>query len=185
MTRKLAGQRFGRLLVVRHTDERNKYKQIMWECICDCGKHKLVSTSHLTTGNTKSCGCLWKERHREAVRLPVGEAAFRRLYRSYRRNSEQQKREFDLDPTNFRQLTSSDCFYCGSGLTNLLSEKPFNGDYPYNGLDRTDTNKGYTPDNVVPCCKHCNIAKRAMSQKDFAQLIIEIYNHWAKDFVHE
>lgn len=33
----------------------------MWECRCDCGSNKILSTSNITTGNTKSCGCLKKE----------------------------------------------------------------------------------------------------------------------------
>ena len=30
----------------------------MWECICDCGNRSVVSTNQLTSGHTKSCGCL-------------------------------------------------------------------------------------------------------------------------------
>lgn len=30
----------------------------MWLCKCDCGQTAIVETSNLTTGNTKSCGCL-------------------------------------------------------------------------------------------------------------------------------
>lgn len=29
-----------------------------WKCLCDCGKESIVSTANLTTGKTKSCGCL-------------------------------------------------------------------------------------------------------------------------------
>ena len=30
----------------------------MWLCQCDCGKEVIVRGASLTTGNTKSCGCL-------------------------------------------------------------------------------------------------------------------------------
>lgn len=30
----------------------------MWLCKCDCGQSTIVEASNLTTGNTKSCGCL-------------------------------------------------------------------------------------------------------------------------------
>ena len=31
----------------------------MWECLCDCGNTIVVSSNHLTTNNTQSCGCLF------------------------------------------------------------------------------------------------------------------------------
>lgn len=31
--------------------------------------------------------------------------------------------------------------------------------YFYNGIDRLDNTKGYTPENSVACCKHCNSLK--------------------------
>ncbi len=30
----------------------------MWACLCDCGNTTTVSRNSLSTGNTKSCGCL-------------------------------------------------------------------------------------------------------------------------------
>ena len=53
----LIGQRFGKLVVKDKTEER-KRGRIVWECKCDCGNTCLVSTSYLTSGDTKSCGCL-------------------------------------------------------------------------------------------------------------------------------
>lgn len=34
-----------------------------WKCLCDCGKYTVVKTSQLTTGKTKSCGCLKYKYH--------------------------------------------------------------------------------------------------------------------------
>jgi len=54
----MAGKRFGRLIVLRDSKKRDKYKNIIWLCRCDCGNSKLAVASHLRSGNTKSCGCL-------------------------------------------------------------------------------------------------------------------------------
>lgn len=54
----LVGKRFGKLIVLNATDQRTNKGNQMWECLCDCGNKCLVSTNHLQTGNTKSCGCL-------------------------------------------------------------------------------------------------------------------------------
>jgi hypothetical protein len=48
----LTGQLFGRLLVIKY------YYKGYWHCQCECKKEKLIYTTALTTGKTKSCGCL-------------------------------------------------------------------------------------------------------------------------------
>lgn len=62
INRELIGTKFGRLTVVsdkgRHWHgSRRRY----WECICLCGKVKIVSETQLVNGYTKSCGCLQRE----------------------------------------------------------------------------------------------------------------------------
>lgn len=57
----LTGKVFDRLTVIRPTEERDKKGLIKWECKCDCGNKINISTTELTTGNTKSCGCLHLE----------------------------------------------------------------------------------------------------------------------------
>ena len=53
----LLGQRFGLLTVTNLLNER-KNKKVMWECKCDCGNIVTVAASDLTSGHTKSCGCM-------------------------------------------------------------------------------------------------------------------------------
>lgn len=61
----LTGQKFGRLKVIRESG-RNKFKQIEWLCLCDCGKEVSVVVARLNSGHTQSCGCLLVERSAEA-----------------------------------------------------------------------------------------------------------------------
>lgn len=60
----LTGQRFGRLVAAKPTEER-KNGYVMWECRCDCGNMISIRTSSLTSGNGLSCGCLRKERNQK------------------------------------------------------------------------------------------------------------------------
>ena len=60
----LTGQKFNRLLVL-HRDEQTNRKGVYWICQCDCGNLKIVSSSHLISGHTKSCGCYQSELARE------------------------------------------------------------------------------------------------------------------------
>ncbi len=52
----IKGQRFGRLLTLEDVGT-DKHGNILWECICDCGKKLTVAGNSLRTGHTKSCGC--------------------------------------------------------------------------------------------------------------------------------
>lgn len=57
----MTGQRFGRLVVLNRTETQSKGHTAYWNCRCDCGKEKLVSSTALKGGYTKSCGCLKRE----------------------------------------------------------------------------------------------------------------------------
>lgn len=52
----LTGKQFGRLTVIKYAYSKNGARY--WECQCECGKTTFVNSSSLTTGNTRSCGCL-------------------------------------------------------------------------------------------------------------------------------
>jgi hypothetical protein len=53
----LTGRKFGRLTVVSYAG-RSDDGRIMWLCKCSCGNTKTVMTQSLTSGDTRSCGCL-------------------------------------------------------------------------------------------------------------------------------
>ena len=52
-------QRYGRLLVVSKTAERDVSGNVIWHCMCDCGAKVAVSGSSLQQKTTQSCGCLF------------------------------------------------------------------------------------------------------------------------------
>lgn len=56
----LTGQRFGRLTFVsRAKNKAENYGSVRaaWNCVCDCGEKRVVTSHDLRNGNTKSCGC--------------------------------------------------------------------------------------------------------------------------------
>ena len=50
---------FGRLTVIEFSY--TKDKRNFWECSCSCGGSKIVTSSSLLRGVTKSCGCIHRE----------------------------------------------------------------------------------------------------------------------------
>jgi len=53
----LTGQKFGRLIVLKRSEQNSKSGNAMWICLCDCGNEVNVIGSHLRNNHTTSCGC--------------------------------------------------------------------------------------------------------------------------------
>ncbi len=77
------GQTFGRLTVM-HLDRvelvSNK-RQAFWECYCLCGNTKIVSSNHLKSGATKTCGdCAWTMPEEEYYQTIVKERLMKKIH---------------------------------------------------------------------------------------------------------
>lgn len=59
----LVGERYGRLTVVSF--DRLQNHKTYWKCACDCGMTVVATGNNLRSGNTKSCGCLFREATRK------------------------------------------------------------------------------------------------------------------------
>lgn len=57
----ITGQKFGRLTALYRTEKTDDNYTSYWMCQCECGNKVEVRINHLTTGKTKSCGCLSRE----------------------------------------------------------------------------------------------------------------------------
>lgn len=69
--RDLTGKRFGRLVVVKKSENRTKKGRLLWECKCDCGNTTDVAGMSLKNEHTVSCGCYRREvlKKRDAPQL--------------------------------------------------------------------------------------------------------------------
>lgn len=155
-------------------------KEPMYLCRRDRGKEKIIAKRNLLDRPGKSCGCLkiatirkvnigkpstYKIKDRSRISL-------KNLLGSYRCAARNNSRQFDLDIEQFELLTSLQCLYCRRPTEQRHRFK--DGVYVYNGFDRVDSARGYTSDNVVPCCIRCNRMKTNMSYKEFIGQIMKI-----------
>ena len=60
-----------RLTVIERASN-NKEGRAMWKCRCECGNEIIALGKHLRSGNTKSCGCLQRERTAQSNMNRVG-----------------------------------------------------------------------------------------------------------------
>lgn len=70
----ISGQRYGRLLALGPSHVKkfpSGANHVQWLCRCDCGAEKVISIAKLTTGNTRSCGCLQQESRLACIGTPT------------------------------------------------------------------------------------------------------------------
>ena len=158
----LTGEKFGRLTVVRKTDERLN-KKIVWECACDCGSTVKVRGGHLKSGHTTSCGCVVVEMA-STMNKTHGKSRSRLyvIHRNMISRCNNTKSEFYK-------------YYGGRGVKVCDGWRMFEPFYEWaieNGyrdgltIDRVDVNSGYSPSNCEWVTKEentrrANLANRA------------------------
>ncbi len=167
------GQKFNRLTVINfhHSDKRwRKWYNVK----CDCGSNKVVMGSAMTSGNTKSCGCLSRE-IKESKRISKNHSEVTAIILGYKRHAERRGFKWQLTRKDVEKLVKMNCFYCDSKPNNIKKTKNSIGDgFIYSGIDRVDSSKNYTKENSVSCCKICNYAKSDMSLNEFQEWAVKI-----------
>jgi hypothetical protein len=198
--KEIIGKRVGRLTVIKEDLDRppkfrkksKKYpyggKLPHFYCKCDCGNVVSVRKNLLTNGKkqTKSCGCLQREKAKETNhqrKFPTGIKPLNDFILSYKQRAKKGNYSFLLTKEEFSQLIKQSCHYCGNSPTKLKrADWEIRNDFLIaNGIDRINSNGGYTADNVVPCCGNCNYAKSDLSQSEFLQLVGKIYERHKKE----
>lgn len=188
--------RFGKLTVIsleyelkEHSSKINKQvKRAYWKCLCDCGEIVMVRGSHLRSNATTSCrNCGFQKREENRTQVSQIEQVFKRLVidRCKKHNI-----EIKITALDYEKIGKENCHYCGDlpQKTNRFSSRKYvnTEDLFLNGVDRLDSNKGYTLDNCVSCCTSCNYSKHTLSENEYKDKIIKIYNHMKlKDYRKE
>lgn len=142
------GEKHHKLTALFKTNRKVENGNYYWLFSCDCGGHleSLPANVRRTSGGTTSCGCVQKKRQH-------GKAWLSQMIYDYKKHAEKLNVTYELTRDTFEQLVSEPCRYCG--------------DPSRNGIDRLNSNLGYTEANCVPCCKVCNYMKRKMSVMEF------------------
>jgi len=146
----LVGDKFGRLLPT--TQIIVVGKRTAYECVCDCGNTRIVSHYSLTSENTKSCGCLAREKiaNRNKANATHGHSnsnegrptpTFTSWVNMIQRCTNPKHKSFPRYGGRGIEV----CERWFSSFENFLADmgvKPKSLE-----IDRTDNSKGYSPEN--------------------------------------
>lgn len=146
--------------------QNNNKREHLLKVLCErCGKMSIVRTDKLTSKIyiPQSCTYCINDLQKEIADKKYKDSRqFRRKYRSIIENAKSRNIKVLLTQDEIKSIIDQPCYYCGE-TKNI-------------GIDRIDSNKDYTLDNCVPCCKICNRMKNKFSLSVFLDKIDKIYN---------
>jgi hypothetical protein len=142
------GVRFGRLVALSYVGKS------IWRCVCDCGTEKLISSTGLVHGGTKSCGCLLRDitAARSTKHGHSRRGRYTNIYRRWGHMTQRCHNPADGDYPRYggRGITVCDRWRFGdgerTGFECFLVDMGMPPDRSYS-IDRIDSTGPYSPDN--------------------------------------
>jgi hypothetical protein len=140
-----------------------------WDFLCPyCNNTFLAPTTNFT--NSKSCySC-----RGEVLKSYSEETTLDYLYYVVKGRKSSKEKGFGLTKEVFKKVSKMNCYYCGDPPKMVAGYKEWHPKVLINGLDRIDSSVGYYDNNVVSCCKICNLAKLDNSREDFLKWVKRI-----------
>lgn len=169
-----------------------------WKARCiKCGKEQIVNISNIQHRKAEKCNYCDNPNYVppkfHAGARPITKTLDERSYVNYRKKMEnnsadelKKTKPWELTLEQYSELIHGNCFYCGDAPSadnqwNKTGKRSGeNVIFLQNGIDRIDSNKGYTKENCVSCCKKCNKMKWDLSQETFYAQIRKIMCHMSK-----
>lgn len=149
----LTNKKFGRLSVIKRFGK-DKYNNIIWECRCQCNNIVHAITRNLKNGNTKSCGCLQKEKLKLTHIMNTKHGHYKngkesKIHRTWEAMLNRCNNPNNKDYKNYRGRGITVCYRWSNkknGFKNFLEDM---GEPPskYHSIDRINNNDGYYKEN--------------------------------------
>lgn len=112
----IAGQKHNYLTVLQKTGRQTASKQYYWLCKCDCGNLTEVNVGNITSGRTKSCGCLNLRKGKDSPNFKHGLSKTKGYW-----NETFLRKTYGLTPAQFEAMLEAQngkCAICGKEAPN-------------------------------------------------------------------
>lgn len=185
------GQEIGNLHIVKRLPNR-KPKETLWFAKCKCGADIEITSRSIKNQSVPSCGCKRPLNKGRCKKSPL-ERTLNKYYSDYVYRAKKSNLKWEIDEFTFNKLVRSHCEYCGiepCRSINIYDRKRFKnvkskeskkrhekGIAIVNGIDRIDSDEGYTRENVVSCCQDCNYGKYTKTPEQFLNWIKRVYKY--------
>lgn len=155
--------------------EHGKHKNMTaWGLMCNVCNEEFITSTNIAL-NAKTCyGCRYSLKKSYSQ-----ESTWKHLYSGVKGRRNAKRYGFSLSLDEFIDISQRPCEYCGFDGYVVKGHREWSAFVKANGLDRVDSHDGYHLNNVVPCCRVCNVAKSYMSRKEFLAWVQRIakYNN--------
>lgn len=182
-TKDLTGEVFGLLTVMKMAQNLEKSKKGIYYavCSCACGKEHWVAPACLRYGDTKSCGCDKSRYAKISGKNSVQFTGYEGLSGSYigklKNRAKSDNYEFNLTAKFLWTLFLAQNRKCAlSGIDIHITEVTWKKGFGTASIDRIDSNKGYTEDNVQWVHKDVNRMKMDFKVDYFVDLCRHVAN---------
>lgn len=170
------GKKFGRLVPLRLDSKIGSH--LVFDCLCDCGKTIKVRGYSLKTKNTNSCGCTSRKRGKDHPCFKGYEGLTSSVWSSLIKGAKERNLEFSITMQQAWELFEKQGKRCAlTGEVIVMTQTRKNMSKRTASLDRIDSSKGYTIDNIQWIHKRLNFMKQDMDQTEFIELCKKVANY--------
>ena len=169
------GNKFNKLTIIKPNCSRNKYLNLISECLCECGNKILLTNHQIASGKTKSCGCLRKDKNHNRF-SGLGEI-YGEFWGHIKQGAKRRGILFNISIEyvwNLFLKQQRRCAISGLPLKFHSTSTTCDGNA---SLDRIDSSKGYIIDNVQWVHKDINYMKQDNSDADFIKYCCLVADH--------
>lgn len=148
----ITGQHIRDFFVIGRAErpEHIKTRQIWWLCRCVCGRTKVLRSSDIRNGDTKSCGCELNSIHKAVITKHGGSARDKRgqVTTEYASWAAAKSRCHSVTNKRYHEWGGRGIAMCEEWRNDFAAFRSHMGPKPKGtSLDRIDNDRGYEPGN--------------------------------------